>query len=258
MRKTLGVLVVSAGILTGLLVLVAVVWPLPELLTRYPTAGLTAAERLKAVNDVRSTLIASLVGMAAIASLLLGLRTYRLSRSGQYTDRYSRAVDQLGSDQLSSRLGGVYALERLARDSVFDRQAVVDVLASLVRAAAPSTLADGEPRVAGDAQAAVSALGRSWMHKHTRCLDLHGSRLCQADMQGLDFRSASFAGADLSLALLQNADLRGADLKRADLRGAFTQGLDLRGAVLDETDLRGVPLDSVRLLPSASTSARLV
>lgn len=44
----------------------------------------------------------------------------RVSEEGQITDRFGRAVDQLGSDQFTIRLGGVYALERIARDSPRD------------------------------------------------------------------------------------------------------------------------------------------
>src|SRR5690349_14620439 len=32
-------------------------------------------------------------------------------------DLYSRAIDQLGSNKLDVRIGGIYALERVARDS---------------------------------------------------------------------------------------------------------------------------------------------
>ena len=33
------------------------------------------------------------------------------------TDRYTKAIEQLGSDKLDVRIGGIYALERVARDS---------------------------------------------------------------------------------------------------------------------------------------------
>jgi hypothetical protein len=32
------------------------------------------------------------------------------------TDRYTKAIEQLGSDRLDVRIGGIYALERVARD----------------------------------------------------------------------------------------------------------------------------------------------
>jgi len=38
-----------------------------------------------------------------------------LTEQGQITDRYTKAVEQLGSDKLDVRIGGIYALERIAR-----------------------------------------------------------------------------------------------------------------------------------------------
>jgi hypothetical protein len=49
--------------------------------------------------------------MAALVGLILTGRTYLLSRRGQLTDRYTKAVTQLAADKLTERLGGIYALE---------------------------------------------------------------------------------------------------------------------------------------------------
>ena len=60
-------------------------------------------------------------------------RNFRLSREGQVTDRYTKAIEQLGSDKLDVRIGGIYALERVARDSRRDHPTVMEVLAAFVR-----------------------------------------------------------------------------------------------------------------------------
>jgi hypothetical protein len=60
----------------------------------------------------------------------------RVALQGQFTDRYSRAIDQLGEqgpDRLQIRLGGIYALERLARDSPRDQATIIEVLSTFVR-----------------------------------------------------------------------------------------------------------------------------
>ena len=49
------------------------------------------------------------------------------------TDRYTRAIKQLGSDKLDVRIGGIYALERIARDSARDHTTVMEVLAAFIR-----------------------------------------------------------------------------------------------------------------------------
>ena len=52
---------------------------------------------------------------------------------GQVTDRYTKAIEQLGSDKLDVRIGGIYALERIARDSARDHPTVMEVLTAFIR-----------------------------------------------------------------------------------------------------------------------------
>jgi hypothetical protein len=120
-------------------VVVAVLGPLPAWLTRHPSHGMTAAERLKATNDVRTTLVQALGGFVLLGGLLFTARTFRLgvrnldlatrnheiALQQQLTDRYTKAVEQLGSDTLDARLGGIYALERLMVDSPCDHPTIV-------------------------------------------------------------------------------------------------------------------------------------
>src|SRR5262245_3897517 len=82
-----------------------------------------------------TSLVPALTAVGALIFTGLSLNAARdqiaVAQQGQYTDRYSRAIEQLGrqgSDQLQIRLGGVYALERLARDSPRDQPTIVDVL----------------------------------------------------------------------------------------------------------------------------------
>ncbi len=49
------------------------------------------------------------------------------------TELYSKAVEQLGSDKAPVRLGGLYALERLAQNNSEHRQTVVNVLCAYLR-----------------------------------------------------------------------------------------------------------------------------
>jgi hypothetical protein len=58
-------------------------------------------------------------------------RQLTMAEQGQITERFTRAVDQLGSDKLDVRLGGMYALERIARHSDVDRTMIFVVGAEL-------------------------------------------------------------------------------------------------------------------------------
>jgi hypothetical protein len=55
-------------------------------------------------------------------------RTHELTEQGQVTDRYTKAIEQLESEKLDVRIGGIYALERVARDSARDHPTVMEVL----------------------------------------------------------------------------------------------------------------------------------
>ena len=117
------VLLALAAVALGVLV----EWTLPALLTRHPSRGMTAAERLKAANDVRAPLVGFLVALGAAGTLWFTARTYRLNQDGHVTDRYTSAVGQLGDDSAHVRVGGIYALERIGNDSAKDRRTIVYV-----------------------------------------------------------------------------------------------------------------------------------
>src|SRR5664280_880926 len=112
-----------AGLFAGVAA-VLVVWPLPSLLTRHPRVD--AAARHTAITNTRTGLVAPLAVLGAGVGLAYTARTYRLSREGHLTDRYTKAVEQLGSDKIEVRLGGIYALERLMRDSPADQPTIVE------------------------------------------------------------------------------------------------------------------------------------
>jgi hypothetical protein len=95
-------------VLIGLAVLL--VWQVPPLWYEYVS---DLSQRAAAEASTRTAIIA---GLAVFAALL----TYRLTQQGQITDRYTKAVEQLGGDKLHVRLGGIYALERIAVDSQRD------------------------------------------------------------------------------------------------------------------------------------------
>jgi hypothetical protein len=63
----------------------------------------------------------------------LDRNAHALNEQSHITDRYIKAVEQLGSSSVDVRLGGIYALGRIMRDSDTDRQMVVEVLAAYLR-----------------------------------------------------------------------------------------------------------------------------
>jgi hypothetical protein len=128
--------------LAALAGIILAVWKLPSLLYGDVTQASPDA-RLQAASGFRTALVAGLAGLAALGSLAMATRTYRLTQQRQITERYAKAIEQLGSDKLDVRLGGIYALERIATDSERDHPTVVEVLSAFVREhSQPSTVDD--------------------------------------------------------------------------------------------------------------------
>lgn len=92
------------------------------------------------------------------------------------TDLYIKAVEQLGSDKAPVRLGGLYALERLAQDHIEQRQTIVNVICAYLRM--PYTLPGDDPALVGDHQE----------HLQEREVRLAAQRiLCVHLLPGVDF-----------------------------------------------------------------------
>ncbi|WP_281899869.1 pentapeptide repeat-containing protein [Phytohabitans aurantiacus] len=175
----------------------------------------------------------------------------RLTERAQISDRFGRAIDQLGQegpDKLSIRLGGIYALEHIMRDSAADKPTVIEVLCAFIRTHAPrpNPIPEEVPPSSPDVQAAIVVLGRRPDPDSAGIdrLELAGTLLSlpDADLGGArlvlaDLSFANLAGADLSGADLSGADLSGANLNDAYLGGAYLAGADLNGANLGNADL---------------------
>jgi uncharacterized protein YjbI with pentapeptide repeats len=155
--------------LAGVGTVLFVLWWGPRLFTSHPDHRFSAEQQLKAENDVRTTLVQALGGLAVAGGAIVTYRTFRqnqldeanrreeenrtyqlnlrdqekrwaeqdrayeLNLASQVTDTYTKAVEQLGHEQAPVRLGALYSLERLAQDNPSRRQTVVDVLCAYLR-----------------------------------------------------------------------------------------------------------------------------
>jgi hypothetical protein len=150
-----------AALLAGVLMLVLVV---PRLLSPPLSAAELRAvsdparrieldnDRRKLQNDARTTLLQGLGGLAVLAGayaawrqLAAGREQLRVAQQGQITERFTRAIDQLGSPRLDVRLGGSYALERIAHDSPGDRATIEEVLTAFIRGHTPRSDSQAPP-----------------------------------------------------------------------------------------------------------------
>jgi hypothetical protein len=262
----------------------AFVW-LPPWLVDDP--GLLANERTNAQNAVRTAGVAGLVAIGGVITVVYTVRTFRLTRLNQLSERYTKAVAQLGESKVEVRLGGIYALERLMYDSPSNQPTIVEVLAAYARHPpqdepkkefADSRAHKGE-RPGPGVHAAVIALARRTPHPQERRLDLRQSDLRDAELgkgpgmpngaqlRGVDLSAAKLQfiylwDAQLQKAQLYNAHLEQATVERANLRhanlkGAHLEGANLKGANLEGAALNGARLHGAQLVVDALTPQQL-
>ncbi len=205
-------------------------WVLPILLTRHPTARVENKDLLVAQNAARAACATALLFLGAATTAAYAARTYALSRDSQITERFTKAVAQLGDSSASVRLGGIHALERLMRYSASDQHMVIEVLAAFVRSAAALTDIQGPQRPRVDVQAALSVLGARTPRRDDPRVDLRDCQLRGANLRRVRLRNAQLSGSDLSDAILDQADLRGAYLLGCKTAGASFDGTRISGA----------------------------
>ena len=167
----------------------------------------------------------------------------KIAQDSQITERFTRAVDQLGAtDQLGNpaieiRLGGIYALERIANESEKDYWSIMEILTAYVR---KNSIIEAEKLDARSSavQAILQVIRRrkySLKDKETHGLDFNSTCLIEANLKGAnleraDFELVNFAMANLDGAILKGADLRFTNFGMAHLEGADLEGADLGGA----------------------------
>lgn len=232
------------------------------------------------VTGLRTAVVAFTAALGAGIALLYTARTYRLNRRGQITDRFTKALERLGSGEIYVRIGGILALEQIVRDA--PEQAATDaahVLGHFIRDRAPKTAPPPDPddphrgphadplptEPAADVQAALTALTRAESRTHVdprEQLDLHGlhlagAQLAQADLTGATLSGATFTKTHLVGATFTEATLLDATFTEATLHGAMFTRATLVGATFTDAALFGADLSSARgLTPGQVTSAR--
>jgi hypothetical protein len=275
----------------GVLLLLFALWKLPQWYAASRDKLTDSKDIAKLESDTRTTMVQAVGGLALLAGLLFTWRNLRmteqnsrqtldLSRKGQINDRFIKAIEQLGAvDQegrkkLEVRLGGIYALEQIAKDSPDDHHwPIMEILTAYIREHAPihvrqplqegapphdtslSTTVESGSKLATDIQALLTVLGRrAWTYGKGEdqrldlaYTDLRGAQLGGGvHLEGAFLRGAQLQGTFLVVAELQGADLRGAQLQEAVLGGAHLERANLVGAQLQEAVLEEAWLQGVR------------
>jgi uncharacterized protein YjbI with pentapeptide repeats len=149
----------------------------------------------------------------------VALAAERDATERRITELYTRAVDQLGSDKAPVRLGGLFALERLAQNNLDQRQTIVDVICAYLRMPySPPGDQPSDEHVSSEAQVRyeqrrqelqVRLTAQRLLATHLRPdvreffwadthLDLIGAHLYELNVAHCHIKSAVFDGAQFS------------------------------------------------------------
>ncbi|MXX14664.1 MAG: pentapeptide repeat-containing protein [Gemmatimonadetes bacterium] len=200
----------------------------------------------------------------------------QINQESHYTDLFTKAVEQLGAVRevqgkepepaLEIRIGAIYSLERLAKDSERDYGPIIETLAAYIRehCCDPESfdaddlsgyelkqaqqkwiqsLRENPPADRSDVAAVLTVLSRREQNRNWISTSENET---QPDFTGANFQGATLWNKSEGLARegtnLRLAHLEGANLKDVNLSGAILWGANLSGAILESANLSGANL----------------
>ena len=280
-------------------------------------------------------LVALLGAPLLIWRSIVAQKTVNVTEHGQITDRINAAVASLGTEKqvhqplineegiplykkdksvkpggrkpiteivtlpnMEVRMGGIYALERIARDKLVFHTQIMEILCVYIWENSPAGKTDENGNEAqipdgikdrtdidlrADIEAVLKVLRRRTKDQIEQeqkwpgeladesdsdgysgyRLDLRGTDLQDHDLRGINLNHARLQSANLQYVKLQGAKLQGAKLWRAQLQGAKLwrarlQEADLENANLQGADLRGVKMSEGTILEGANLKGAAV
>lgn len=228
-----------------------------------------------------SSVTAAATAAAAWVALIRHFAQTDADRQRRITESYSKAVTQLASDKMAERLGGIYTLERISKESPDDYWTVMETLTAFVReraswretarrvserayflwrdAGRPNGRADEHWREAvktteptqppADIAAVLTVIcRREQANREREKRQGWKINLAGTDLRGAKLTGAYLENANLTGSHLEDANLMGAHLENADVVLAHLQGADLRLANLKGCQFRGSHLQGANLV----------
>ena len=180
-------------------------------------------------------------------------RQANTAQQGLLNERYQKGAEMLGSEVLSVRLGGIYALQRLAEEwpDQYHIQ-IMRLFCAFVRlptrdqslVSGQAEIEPGTPLgIRQDVEAVLQMIGS----RDKSLVTLERTADFRLDMRGADLPTAQFLDADLSNAMFYNSNLSGANFANTDLTDSFLIYSDLSGAQFYNVDFTRTGLWSANL-----------
>ena len=170
--------------------------------------------------------------LLAVWRSIVAERQADTARESLLNESYQKGAEMLGNDILSVRLGGIYALERLAAESPDHYH--IQVMKLFCAFVVQTSQERCEVTLEGTGSSARTQIDTQAIMDAIRNRKKVGIRLERTSEMTLELGSAYLEGLDL-----RNADLTGANLMDANLSRAELAGADLYHATLLSTNLTG-------------------
>ncbi|ABW15604.1 pentapeptide repeat protein [Parafrankia sp. EAN1pec] len=271
-----GLWIVAGIAAVGAVCAVVGIWHLPDRM--YPPGTDGGAEARAALQG---GLLTAAAALTAVAGGLIALDETRRANAEvrqanantHVRELYTAAIGLLSSDAIDSRLGGIYALERIAWDSPADQSTVVEVLSAFVReharplTDAPAGLpAEIRGRGGGGLRSRRRrghAAGRRsevrhrlppwdrfiqigpWSNEAPPPTDVQAALTVLGRLPDLGGFRADLTGANLTGAELEGANLFPARLTRATFTGSHLGRVNLKYAQLYLTNFTDATINSI-------------
>ncbi|MFM6372793.1 MAG: pentapeptide repeat-containing protein [Microcystis panniformis] len=214
-----------------------------------------AIDVVKTIISALGLIATLLAGIGLIVNYFNSQAEIQLTQQRLITERFSKAVEQIGNPKEEVVIGGIYSLERIAKDSPKDQWTIMEVLTSYIRknSPIPSNIQQLEPEerqkaleklpsVSIPVQAALTVIGRRKVEN-----DQAGDNLAETNDFAWDNLAETTDFSKIKILDLSRTNLRGANLNRANLYRANLWEANLNGAYLNRANLIGANLIGANL-----------
>jgi hypothetical protein len=198
-------------------------------------------------NAIRAVEVSSETLKVSQQTLANSEKSLALERRSKESERFFRAIEMLSNDEsMYARVGALYALGSLAKESEADRDQSYDVIVSFLRTKTFGLEQRDDSSPQPDVQAAIDVLAYripEANEKSVRSLDFSGLTLKNVDFREGDYDFCYFRGAQLHNSLMTRCKLRWARFARANCSGVRFDHSKLALASFEEATLDGASFD---------------
>ena len=196
------------------------------------------------IRNIALILAAPIALVLAIWRSIVAERQAETNQRGLLNERYQKGAEMLGSGVLSVRLGGIYALRRLAEEHPEYHIQIMGLFCAFVRHPTEDSGRKVEKVELSDSDLEPQTLRMDVQEVMEAIRDR--SKAGTALEKSNDFR-LNFEAANLSCLVLQNANLSSAIFFAANLSGARLNKADLSETILWDANLSGARLSGANL-----------